>query len=109
MRSNIEKDLEVLLKTYEDIRSYLESGGDVTYAYLNLAKLDLEIASKYIQDDYCRKQVVKELRALEIALTFAMLANEWKLGLYGLTGKLKLVGRAIIEILKLAFVHFSRI
>ncbi|MEM1830609.1 MAG: hypothetical protein QXS63_05045 [Zestosphaera sp.] len=106
MSSSLESDIAKYVEAYESVREYLKTGGDMTYAFLNMAKLDLEIASKYINDPYCRRQVLKELKALEKALAFAMLANEWKLGLGGITHKLRLISKAIIEILRLALIHY---
>ncbi len=106
MSSNLESDIAKYVEGYESIREYLTTGGDVTYAFLNMAKLDLEIASKYINDPYCKKLVLKELKALEKALAFAILANEWKLGLGGIGYKLRLVGKAVVEILRLALIHY---
>jgi len=108
-REAVAKDLNKYLEVYENVRSYLESGGDITYAFLNLAKLDLDIASKYIVDPYCKKQVLKELNALDKALSFASMAHEWKIGVGGWRHKTKLVAKAIIEILRLSIIHISRI
>jgi len=103
------EDINRYIEALESTKSYLESGGDITYAFLNLAKLDLELASKYIHDPYCRKQVLGEYRALEKALSFAMMAYEWKMGVGGWRYKIRLVVKAVIEITKLAITHLSRL
>jgi hypothetical protein len=103
------EDINRYMEAFEDTKSYLESGGDITYAFLNLAKLDLELASKYVYDPYCRKQVLGEYRALEKALSFAMMAYEWRMGIGGWRYKIRLVVKAVIEIAKLAIIHLSRL
>jgi len=103
------EDINRYMETLESTKSYLESGGDITYAFLTLAKLDLELASKYIHDPYCRKHVLGEYRALEKALSFAMMAYEWKMGIGGWRHKVKLVIKATMEIMKLISIHLSRL
>ena len=105
----LNKAVSQYLEMYENVREYLKSGGDITYAFLNLAKIDLEIASEFIRDSYCRKLVLKELEALKVALSFALLANEWKRKDLRFNDRVRLVGSAIKKIFKLAIIHFSRI
>jgi hypothetical protein len=106
--NSLVEDVNRYVEAFESTRDYLESGGDITYAFLNLAKLDLELASKYVKDPYCRKQVLGEYRALEKALSFAMMAYEWRMGIGGWRYKIRLIAKAILEIAKLTIVHLSR-
>ncbi len=97
------------LEAWREAREYLESGGDVTYAYLKLALSDVETAAPLIKDPYCRRQVEAEASLLRHALKLAMVAYEWSLGVGGRAYKLRLFLRAVKESIIILLLQLKRL
>ncbi|MDA4134754.1 MAG: hypothetical protein OK441_04215 [Thaumarchaeota archaeon] len=96
------------VRKWDEMLAYLESGGDRTYGFLQLAQSDLQAYASEISCPYCRKQIMTELRLLVIALNFSRLANEWEAS-SGLRTRLGLIGRAVPLIARLSFLEFTKI
>ncbi|MEB3780110.1 MAG: hypothetical protein GSR85_07765 [Desulfurococcales archaeon] len=90
---------EELESAWREAREYIESGGDVTYAFLNLARRDISNAVDLIEDKYCRGQIMGEKRLLDHALNLAVMAYEWSLGVGGWRYRVKLILKAMKEVL----------
>lgn len=106
-------DVEYVKKRLEgdwkEAREYIESGGDATYAFLNLARKDIENIVSLIEDGYCRRQVEGEKKLLDHALNLAMMAFEWSLGVGGFKYRVKLVLKALKEIVIIFWLQLSKI
>lgn len=93
---------------WDEILVYLQSGGDRTYGFLQLAESDLSAITDKIACPYCRKQMATEVKLLGIALQFARLAGEWELS-KGLRKRLSLIGKAIPIIATLTYLELTKI
>jgi len=99
---------EELRAAWREAREYIESGGDITYAFLNLARRDIGNAVGLINDDYCRRQIIGEKKLLDHALNLAMTAYEWNLGVGGWRYRVKLVLKAVKEVLVIFWLQLRK-
>lgn len=81
----------------------------MTYAYLKLALSDVELAYPLIKDPYCKKQVRAEASLLKRALSLAIVAYEWSLGVGGRTYRLRLFLRAVKESIIILLLQLKRL
>ena len=100
--------IDASVHKWDEILAYLESGGDTTYGFLQLAESDLKAVAEKIVCPYCQKQIVTEVKLLGIALQFSRLAGEWELS-KGLGKRLGLIGRAVPLIAKLTYLEMTKI
>jgi hypothetical protein len=105
---SIEEKISRAIEKWDEIATYWEEGGDHTYGFLQLAKNDLQIILNEIKCNYCKKQISAEIKLIDIALQFALLANEWKLA-EKILHKLNLIGKAILLIAKLIMLELTKI
>ena len=96
------------VRKWDEILTYLESGGDKTYGFLQLAESDLHAFAGDISCPYCSKQIDTEVRLIGIALQFSRLANEWEVS-DGLRTRLSLIGRAVPLIARLTYLEITKI
>jgi hypothetical protein len=93
---------------WDDVLAYLESGGDKTYGFLQLAESDISAVAEKIVCPYCRKQIVSEAKLIGITLRFSRLANEWESS-SGLRRRMSVVGRAVPLIASLTYLELTRV
>jgi len=105
---SVEEKINEAIKKWDEITTYWEEGGDPTYGFLQLAKNDLQTFSHEITCDYCKKQISAEIKLIDIALQFALLANEWKLS-EKILHRLNLISKAILLITKLIIRELAKI
>ncbi len=98
-----------MINAWSEAKEYLESGGDVTYAFLNLARRDIGLAIDLIEDGYCRKQISSEKKLLDHALNLAMMAYEWSLGVGGRRYRVKLALKAVREALAILLLQLRKL
>lgn len=103
-----EQAIDSSVHKWDDVLAYLESGGDKTYGFLQLAESDLGAVVEKIVCPYCRKQIVTEVKLLGITLQFSRLANEWELS-QGVRKRLSLIGKAVPLIAKLTWLELDKI
>jgi hypothetical protein len=100
--------IDASVKRWDDVLAYLESGGDKTYGFLQLAESDLGAVSEKLTCPYCRKQIVTEVKLIGITLRFSRLANEWQLS-EGIRKRLGLMGQAIPLIASVAYLELTKV
>jgi hypothetical protein len=105
---SIEEKISGAIEKWDEITTYWEEGGDLTYGFLQLARNDLQIFLNEIKCNYCKKQISAEIKLIDIALQFALIANEWKLA-EKILQKLNLVGKAMLLIAKLIVLELTKI
>jgi hypothetical protein len=103
-----DQQMDYSVRKWDEILTYLESGGDRTYGFLQLAESDLHAFAGEIACPYCSKQIDTEVRLIRIALQFSRLANEWEVS-QGVRTRLGLIGRAIPLIAKLTYLEMTKI
>lgn len=95
------------MRKWDEVLAYLESGGDRTYGFLQLAESDLQAFVHEVACPYCKKQITTEVQVIGITLQFSRLANEWAAA-PSLWTRLGIVGRAVPMIAKLAFLELTK-
>lgn len=73
----VEELINKAMEAWEEKARYIEEGGDVVYAFLELARSDLRLIVGRIECEYCRKQAEAEYELIGHALDLARLANQW--------------------------------
>jgi len=100
-------NIDTLMKNWEATISYIEEGGDIPYAMLNLARIDLNEAIPRIKCKFCKRQAEIELKLVNEALEFARMANQW---LYtdSKRTKIQLAFKATIKIIKIFLIQLRK-
>jgi len=93
---------------WDEVLAYLESGGDKTYGFLQLAESDASAFAEKFACPYCKKQIVSEVKLIGITLRFSRLANEWESS-SGLRSRLSVIGRAIPLIASLTYLELTKV
>ena len=96
------------MRKWDEVLAYLESGGDRTYGFLQLAESDLQAFVHEVACPYCKKQITTEVQVIGITLQFSRLANEWEVS-KGVRTRLGLIGRAVPLIAKLTYLEMTKI
>jgi hypothetical protein len=108
MTATEQQTIDTSVHKWDDVLAYMESGGDKTYGFLQLAESDLGAVAEKIACPYCRKQIVAEVKIIDITLRFSRLANEWEAS-GGIRNRLGLVGRAVPLIVNLTYLELTKI
>jgi len=56
---------------------FVADGGDITFAFLNLAKQDLLASASTVDCQYCKKHIVEETRLIDMTMDLAKLGNTY--------------------------------
>ena len=91
-----EKDklIDDATKGWEDVLKFIADGGDITFAFLKLARSDLLVSASTVDCPYCSKHIIEEAKLIERTMDLAKLANAY-LHSHGLKEKLSLAGSAV--------------
>lgn len=104
---SVEELISKAMEAWEEKAKYLEEGGDVVYAFLELARCDLKLVMDDIKCNYCRRQAKAEYELIGHALDLARMANQWMYS-DSKKEKLALVFKAIKKIAEIAALQVKK-
>jgi len=72
-----EKLLEDVSNKWEETLHFVGDGGDITFAFLNLAKQDLLVSGNTVDCQYCKKHIEEEAKLIDMTMALAKLGNTY--------------------------------
>ncbi|HXQ93501.1 MAG TPA: hypothetical protein VN739_10895 [Nitrososphaerales archaeon] len=75
--SEREKLLEDISNKWEETLHFIGDGGDVTFAFLGLAKHDLLVSGNTVDCQYCKRHIGEEAKLIDMTMDLAKLGNTY--------------------------------
>ena len=69
--------LDRATRGWEDVLKSVGDGGDITFAFLQLARQDLLTSAETVDCQYCKKHVLEEAKLIQMTIDLAKLGNEY--------------------------------
>jgi hypothetical protein len=69
--------LDRTTQSWEDVLKSVGEGGDITFAFLQLARQDLLTSAETVDCQYCKKHVLEEAKLIEMTIDLAREGNKY--------------------------------